>query len=156
MAAAGYVCRRKRCGVISSVSNQKGGVGKTTTTANLGASLAELGQRVLLIDLDPQGNLTAAFGLNHKIDNTVADALLDLHIRSIQGVVVACLFEEMDPGLTRISLRSKSEKVNVNDIARHFGGGGHHAAAGARVAGNPLATQRRVLNAVKKALNSTH
>jgi chromosome partitioning protein len=59
------------------VANQKGGVGKTTTTANLGASLAKIGKRVLLIDLDPQGNLTAAFGLNTQVERTVAESLLD-------------------------------------------------------------------------------
>lgn len=62
---------------VIAVANQKGGVGKTTTTANLGASLAELGQRVLLIDLDPQGNLTAAVGADRRVKATVAQSLLD-------------------------------------------------------------------------------
>lgn len=88
-----------------------------------------------------------------QIDDS--EGLID-HIRAIQGVVVACLFEEVEPDLTRISLRSKSEAVNVNDIASLFGGGGHRAAAGARLKGTPLAAQRRVLNAVRRALNSTH
>jgi phosphoesterase RecJ-like protein len=60
--------------------------------------------------------------------------------------------EEVEPGLTRISLRSKSDAVNVNDIAAQFGGGGHAAAAGARIAGRPLSVQRRVVAAIKKAL----
>jgi bifunctional oligoribonuclease and PAP phosphatase NrnA len=81
-----------------------------------------------------------------------SEGLID-HIRAIEGVVVACLFEEMEPGLTRISLRSKSEEVDVNEIAGQFGGGGHHAAAGARLAGESVATQRRVLRAIKQALN---
>jgi phosphoesterase RecJ-like protein len=84
-----------------------------------------------------------------------SEGLID-HVRAIQGVVVACLFEEMQPGLTRISLRSKSEAVNVNTIAGQFGGGGHPAAAGARIKGTASGIQRRVLNAVRLALNSTH
>jgi len=64
------------------------------------------------------------------------------------------VFEEIEPELTRVSLRSKSAQVNVNDIAALFGGGGHPAAAGARIPGKPLSAQRRVLGAIKKALNS--
>jgi phosphoesterase RecJ-like protein len=82
-----------------------------------------------------------------------SEGLID-HIRAIEPVIVACVFEEIEPGLTRISLRSKSEKVNVNEIAQQFGGGGHPAAAGARIPGNPQSVQRRVINALVKALNS--
>lgn len=86
-------------------------------------------------------------------DTDDSEGLID-HIRAIEPVVVACVFEELAPDLTRISLRSKSEKINVNDIAAQFGGGGHRAAAGARIPGHPLATQRRVIAAVKKVLDA--
>src|SRR5436853_6939636 len=65
---------------VIAVANQKGGVGKTTTTANLGAALALRGRRVLLVDLDPQGNLTSAFGLEKDVQQTVAESLLDRRI----------------------------------------------------------------------------
>lgn len=80
-----------------------------------------------------------------------SEGLID-HIRAIDPVVVACVFEEVEPELTRVSLRSKSDRVDVNEIAAQFGGGGHAAAAGARIEGTPLATQRRVIAAIKLAL----
>jgi len=67
-------------------------------------------------------------------------------------VVVACVFEEIEPGLVRLSLRSKQASVNVSEIAAQFGGGGHPAAAGARIKGNHLSVQRKVIAAIKKAL----
>ncbi|MGA2175077.1 MAG: DHH family phosphoesterase [Verrucomicrobiota bacterium] len=86
-------------------------------------------------------------------DRSDTEGLID-HIRAIEPVVVACVFEEIEPELTRISLRSKSPRVDVNEIAAQFGGGGHLAAAGARIPGKPLSVQRRVIAAVRKALDA--
>jgi phosphoesterase RecJ-like protein len=86
-------------------------------------------------------------------ESSDSEGLID-HIRAIEPVVVACVFEEIEPELTRISLRSKSDDVNVNEIASEFGGGGHPAAAGARIPGKPMAVQRKVISAIKRAINS--
>ncbi len=63
---------------IVSIANQKGGVGKTTTAVNLSAALAELGFRVLVIDLDPQGNATTGLGISHRnVEGSIYDVILN-------------------------------------------------------------------------------
>ena len=63
---------------VIAIANQKGGVGKTTTSINLAASIAEMGKRVLAIDLDPQGNMTSGLGVDkNEVENTVYELMLD-------------------------------------------------------------------------------
>ena len=63
---------------ILAIANQKGGVGKTTTAVNLGAALAEIGFRVLIVDLDPQGNATTGLGISHRnVEGSIYDVIMN-------------------------------------------------------------------------------
>ncbi len=77
------------------IANQKGGVGKTTTAVNLSACLTERGHRVLLVDVDPQGNATSGLGINKKAQKY---SIYDVMVREvpIEGVIIKTKFENLD------------------------------------------------------------
>ncbi|WP_141813214.1 ParA family protein [Nocardia bhagyanarayanae] len=103
--------------LIVAMCNQKGGVGKTTSTINLGAALAEYGRRVLLVDLDPQGALSAGLGVaHHDLDLTVHNLLVGSRT-SIDDVLMQTKVENMDLLPSNIDL-SAAEIQLVNEVGR--------------------------------------
>ncbi|ATZ07202.1 ParA family protein [Corynebacterium striatum] len=102
---------------IISMCNQKGGVGKTTSTINMGACLAELGRKVLLVDLDPQGALSAGLGLTHdQIEDTIYDVMLDSQT-SIHSAIQHTSVPNLDLVPANIDL-SAAEIQMVNEVGR--------------------------------------
>jgi chromosome partitioning protein len=103
--------------VVIAMCNQKGGVGKTTSTINLGASLAEYGRRVLLVDLDPQGALSAGLGVPHyELANTVHNLLVEPRV-PIGDVLIHTRVEGLDLVPSNIDL-SAAEIQLVNEVGR--------------------------------------
>ena len=102
---------------IISMVNQKGGVVKTTSTINLGAALAECGRKVLLVDFDPQGALSAGFGTNpHELELTVYNVMMDRKV-DINDVILPTDIENIDLLPANIDL-SAAEVQLVNEVAR--------------------------------------
>jgi len=108
---------------VVAVCNQKGGVGKTTTTINLGAALAEFGRRVLLVDFDPQGALSVGLGIQpHELDSTVYNLLMERGA-SPSEVVVKTSVAGMELLPSNIDL-SGAEVQLVHEVGREFVLGG--------------------------------
>lgn len=104
---------------IAAVCNQKGGVGKTTTTINLGATLAEMGRRVLLVDFDPQGALSVGLGIQpHELDVTVYNLLMERGVTA-PDVVIKTNVAGMNLMPSNIDL-SGAEVQLVHEVGREF------------------------------------
>jgi chromosome partitioning protein len=102
---------------VIALCNQKGGVGKTTTTINLGAALAELGRRVLLLDFDPQGALSVGLGVNpHELDRTAYNLLVEPGV-TVDDILLKTNIAGLDLLPSNIDL-SAAEVQLVNEVAR--------------------------------------
>lgn len=102
-------------GRIIAVANQKGGVGKTTTTINLSACLAEQGQKVLVIDVDPQGNTTSGLGIDkNNTENTVYELMLGE--ASIDDCVYKSVMDDLDVIPSNVNLAgAEIDLIDIDD-----------------------------------------
>lgn len=115
-----------------------------------------LGELLSTLELRKEGKV-AFWCLTQQVKDELellADDSEDMinHIRSIEGVLVACSFEDVPGGFVRVSLRSKSDDLDVSDIALKFGGGGHARAAGIRFEGSIAEASAEIIAEVEKAL----
>ena len=106
---------------VLALANQKGGVAKTTTTLNLGVAFAEKGHKVLLVDLDPQGNLTMSQGLNpDTIEQSMFDVLV--HRLPIEQVIVPVQTEYLSlRGLVQLENTLEMVRDNLNPVVQIIG-----------------------------------
>ena len=102
-------------GRIIAVANQKGGVGKTTTTINLSACLAEQGQKVLVIDVDPQGNTTSGLGIDkNNTENTVYELMLGE--ASIDDCIYKRVMDDLDVIPSNVNLAgAEIDLIDIDD-----------------------------------------
>ena len=104
--------------MIISITNQKGGVGKTTTAINLAAALAQKGHKTLLIDLDPQGNSTMSYLDRKTVEKSMFDVLTDAEVK-LKDVIRPSGLPNLDIAPARISL-AKIESKLLGEIDGHF------------------------------------
>lgn len=102
-------------GRIIAIANQKGGVGKTTTAINLSACLGELGQKVLAIDIDPQGNTTSGLGIDkNTIENTIYELILGES--EIEETIIATEFDNLSVIASNVNLAAAEiELIGINE-----------------------------------------
>jgi chromosome partitioning protein len=104
--------------VILAIANQKGGVGKTTTSINLAAALAQKGYETLLLDLDPQGNATLSFLDPEQIQSSIYEALTE-EDKTVKDAVCKTAYKHLSVVPARINL-AKFESKLLGDIDSHF------------------------------------